>query len=295
MFGGHLIKSWSSTQPSISLSSGEAEYYGVVKATGIALGHQSLMAEMGMAAKVRVWTDSSAAVGICGRSGLGKLRHVQTHTLWVQERVRSGAIELRKVNGLVNPADLFTKHLTSRDRVNQLIELFNCEYREGRSAAAPELRKDREPAAVHSVQKDYDPDTNNRSPMHDPDVLPHMYDPEEMSKTFEVATAPDELDCAPTGRCICSRPTCRECFPLRPAEFGPPIGNSEAWIIDRHEIEKGREFDEIVSSQSLSEKGREFDKVASSGSLQRVRLPRLLGPRQSSCARAQTSGSLSAR
>ena len=36
------------------------------------------MAEMRMLANVEVWTDSSAAVGICGRSGLGKLRHVQT-------------------------------------------------------------------------------------------------------------------------------------------------------------------------------------------------------------------------
>ena len=104
MFGGHLIQSWSSTQPSISLSSGEAEYYGVVKAAGIALGHQLLMADVGMYASVRCWTDSTAAVGISGRSGLGKLRHVQTHTLWVQERVQSGAIELHKVNGLVNPA-----------------------------------------------------------------------------------------------------------------------------------------------------------------------------------------------
>ena len=170
MLGGHLIKSWSSTQPSISLSSGEAEYYGVVKAAGIALGHQSLMADMGMTARVRVWTDSSAAVGICGRSGLGKLRHVQTHALWVQERVRSGAIELRKVNGLVNPADLFTKHLTSRDRVTQLIELFNCEYRDGRSTIAPELR----PAALNAIQSEHDPDTNNQSPTHDPDVLTHM-------------------------------------------------------------------------------------------------------------------------
>ena len=125
MLGGHLLKSWSSTQPSISLSSGEAEYYGVVKAAGIALGQQSLMSDLGMKVAVRVWTDSSAAVGICGRSGLGKLRHVQTHTLWVQERVRSGAIELRKVCGDVNPADLFTKHLASRDRVNQLVELYN--------------------------------------------------------------------------------------------------------------------------------------------------------------------------
>ena len=55
MLGGHLLKSWSSTQPSISLSSGEAEYYGVVKATGIALGQQSLMRDLGMAVDVRVW------------------------------------------------------------------------------------------------------------------------------------------------------------------------------------------------------------------------------------------------
>ena len=143
MLGSHLLKTWSSTQPSISLSSGEAEYYGGFKAAGIAIGQQSLMQDMGIQVGVRVWTDSSAAMGICGRSGLGKLRHVQTHTLWVQERVRTGAIQLRKVNGLVNPADLFTKHLTSRDRINQLIELFNCEYRDGRAQTAPLLRKDK--------------------------------------------------------------------------------------------------------------------------------------------------------
>ena len=54
LLGGHLIKSWSITQPSISLSSGEAEYYGVVKASGIALGQQSLMRDLGMDVKVRV-------------------------------------------------------------------------------------------------------------------------------------------------------------------------------------------------------------------------------------------------
>ena len=141
MFGQHLLKSWSSTQPSISLSSGEAEYYGVVKATGIAIGQQSLMSDLGMDIQVRAWTDSSAAIGICGRSGLGKLRHVQTHTLWVQERVRTGAIELRKVHGEVNPADLFTKHLASKDRIEQLVRLFNCEYRDGRADSAPRLRR----------------------------------------------------------------------------------------------------------------------------------------------------------
>ena len=32
LLGNHLIKSWSSTQSLIALSSGEAEFYGVVKA-----------------------------------------------------------------------------------------------------------------------------------------------------------------------------------------------------------------------------------------------------------------------
>ena len=107
------------------------------------------MSDLGMKVKVRVWTDSSAAIAVCGRSGLGKLRHVQTHSLWVQERVRTGAIELRKAHGLVNPTDLFTKHLSSRERMSQLVELLNCENREGRATSAPELRKNKNQADIN--------------------------------------------------------------------------------------------------------------------------------------------------
>ena len=82
----------------------------MVKAAGAGFGHQSIMRDFGLAVPVRVWTDSSAALGISTRSGLGKLRHLETHTLWVQEKVRTGAIQVRKVRGDVNPADVFTKH-----------------------------------------------------------------------------------------------------------------------------------------------------------------------------------------
>ena len=54
-------------------ASGEAEFYGVVKAAGIALGYQALLDDLGVKLPVRVWTDSSATIGICGRQGLGKL------------------------------------------------------------------------------------------------------------------------------------------------------------------------------------------------------------------------------
>jgi hypothetical protein len=140
MLGTHLLKSWSSTQVSVSLSSGEAEFYGVVKASGVSLGYQAPLRDVGIDLPIRVWTDSSATIGICGRQGLGKLRHVDTQCLWIQQRVRDGSVELCKVKGEENPADLFTKHLTSRDRIRNLLDLFGCKYKDGRAAAAPVLR-----------------------------------------------------------------------------------------------------------------------------------------------------------
>ena len=140
MLGRHLVKSWSSTQTSISLSSGEAEFYGVVKAAGVGLGLQSLLKDLHLDVSVRVWTDSTATMGICGRQGLGKLRHIDTQCLWIQQRVRDKTIELRKVRGEVNPADLFTKHLTGADRVESLLGLFGCHFSDGRAANAPALR-----------------------------------------------------------------------------------------------------------------------------------------------------------
>ena len=140
MLGRHLIKSWSSTQASVSLSSGEAEFYGVVKASGICLGYQSLAKDLGYTLPVRVWTDSTATLGICGRQGLGKLRHIDTQCLWIQQRVRDRTIELVKVRGEENPADLFTKHLSSRERIHDLLDFFGCRYASGRAVLAPQLR-----------------------------------------------------------------------------------------------------------------------------------------------------------
>ena len=79
MLGRHLIKSWSSTQGAVSLSIEESEFYGVVKASGVALGYQSLLNDLGLELPVRVWTESTATIGICGRQSFGKLRHIDTH------------------------------------------------------------------------------------------------------------------------------------------------------------------------------------------------------------------------
>ena len=82
LLGSHILKTWSATQASLALSSGEAEFYGVVKGAGIGPGQAALLKDIGINLPLRVWTDSSAAIGICGRQGLGKLRHVARQTLW---------------------------------------------------------------------------------------------------------------------------------------------------------------------------------------------------------------------
>ena len=198
MIGSHCIRTWSSTQPSVTLSSGEAEFYGLVKASGAGLGHQSLLRDMGLVVPVCVWTDSSAALGIATRSGLGKLRHLETHTLWVQEKVRTGAIAVRKVAGEVNPADLFTKHLPSKDKIHQLTALFGCEYREGRATTAPLLR----PNVAPGQQGDHLPGADGHDPLpnfmfdsvaHDPNKLPHMYDYVALEEMFPLIKAPVEI------------------------------------------------------------------------------------------------------
>ena len=95
-----------------------------------------------MEARLRIWTDSSAAIGICGRQGLGKLRHVDTRSLWLQQKLRDGTLEVRKVRGDVNPADVFTKHLPCEQKVHDLLRLLGCYYRGGRAAGAPQLRRE---------------------------------------------------------------------------------------------------------------------------------------------------------
>ena len=47
MVNGQVIKTWSITQGKVSLSSGEAEYYGLVKASLVGLGFVGLMQELG--------------------------------------------------------------------------------------------------------------------------------------------------------------------------------------------------------------------------------------------------------
>jgi len=224
MLGSHCLKVWSSTQPTVSLSSGEAEFYGLVKASGVGLGFSALLADFGRELPVTVWTDSSAAMGVVGRQGLGRLRHLDTHSLWVQQAVRSHRITVRKVRGDDNVADLFTKHLTSRDRISYLLGLLGCVYQDGRAQCAPALRRDRQTRVTldeamkdaenhheeHNVKKAFDVedeelqnivDTIGDAPYTPDGFLPHqvagaedLYPALRAQETDEVMDLPDYVD-----------------------------------------------------------------------------------------------------
>ena len=121
MFGSHCLKSWSVTQTVISLSYGEAEYYAMVKGGSVALGFQAMYGELGQDVKIEVCCDASAAVGMVMRRGLGKLRHIDVTQLWLQEKVASGKIRVRKVGTKDNISDVLTKGVCSQDMNKAMI------------------------------------------------------------------------------------------------------------------------------------------------------------------------------
>ena len=83
--GAHLIKHWADTQPTVSLSSAEAELGGICGGASTGLGLVSIARDLGLNWTLHLETDASAAVGICRRRGLGKTMHLATSDLWVQE------------------------------------------------------------------------------------------------------------------------------------------------------------------------------------------------------------------
>ena len=111
MRGSHCIKHWSTTQTSVALSSGETELGGICRGTAHGLGLHALAADLGFDMKMEVLHDATAAIGICRRRGLGRIRHLHVADLWVQDRVRKGDFALTKKPGESNPADILTKHL----------------------------------------------------------------------------------------------------------------------------------------------------------------------------------------
>ena len=138
MRGSHVLRHWSATQATAALSSAEAELIGIVKGASEAIGIRSLLEDFGHVCGIEVCTDAAAAVGACKRTGVGRIRHLDTRLLWVQDKVRSKEIMLSRIPGAENPADLMTKFLPGEAILDDLARI-GCWPREGRADSAPDL------------------------------------------------------------------------------------------------------------------------------------------------------------
>jgi hypothetical protein len=129
LLGSHCLKTWSSTQAPIALSSAEAEYYAMVEATTRAVGLRAMLSELGVVScgPIELHSDSSAARGFASRKGVGRMRHLEVRHLWLQAEVSGQRVVLRRVAGEANPADLLTKYLGIRD-VSKHLEFMNLHW-----------------------------------------------------------------------------------------------------------------------------------------------------------------------
>ena len=97
-----------------------------------------MLQDLGVDSQLKLECDSSAAVGIAPRSGLGKLRHLEVHLLWLQELVRDKRVELRKVDGKVNVAD-FLKKFCKREVLDYALPACHFHECSGRAETAPAM------------------------------------------------------------------------------------------------------------------------------------------------------------
>ena len=102
---------------------GEAETNGLVRASAKTMGLISMYNDLGTHMNGVVLEDASAALAIVARRGLGKLRHQDTNYLWIQEKAAKGDLNFKKVAGVDNGADLFTKTLSWNETQSHIHKL----------------------------------------------------------------------------------------------------------------------------------------------------------------------------
>jgi hypothetical protein len=117
------VKTWASTQATRATSSGEAEFYAIVESCSRGLGLKSLIEDLYGTVGLTVYSDASAGRSIAFRKGLGKVRHIETKYLWIQDLIKAGRIKLLKVKGTENPADIGTKHLSVSEMKEMLLTI----------------------------------------------------------------------------------------------------------------------------------------------------------------------------
>ena len=139
--GQHCTNAWSKTQSLVATSSGEAELYAMTGACSEALGLVAMGRDFGENMRPVVHVDASAAIGIAQRKGLGKVRHLDTQSLWIHDALRERRLFLHKVPGKEGPGDMMTKPPDGKSLAG-LMARVGLVVLEGGPKAAPQLTRD---------------------------------------------------------------------------------------------------------------------------------------------------------
>ena len=105
----------------------------------MAVGVQALFEDWSLEFGMVVHSDSSTSLSIASRRGLGKLRHVQTRYLWLQQMTNEKRITLKKILGTKNSSDLFTK-IMAWPLISKYMQTLGYEFRDGASTASKQLK-----------------------------------------------------------------------------------------------------------------------------------------------------------
>ena len=107
---------------------------------------------------------ASAALGVAQRQGLGKLRHLQTGALGIQEQHFRKPLSLNKMQGAENCSNPMTKN-ASRELVKRHVSAMNGKLMGGQDEAAVQLhcveRNIRQAQATLNLLKDKTPQVVN--------------------------------------------------------------------------------------------------------------------------------------
>ena len=138
LLGTHVIKHWSTTQSTVSLSSVETELTSFCRGASHAMGLQNILRDLGWAASLRVHSYSSAAVGVCKRRVLGKVRHFAVSDMRVRDRIAANAFKLDILRCADGPACILTKAVGEPSLEKHMARL-RLEAEEGRAASAAQI------------------------------------------------------------------------------------------------------------------------------------------------------------
>ena len=106
---GMRLHAHSRSQASAALSSCEAEVMAASEGIKEALLLQEVLmfADLGLY-EIEIKVDSSAAHAFFHRRGVGRMKHIDSRILWLQDLIAAGGVRLKKIPRTQNLADMLT-------------------------------------------------------------------------------------------------------------------------------------------------------------------------------------------